>query len=54
MSKEDKRFRTDMSRQLQKNEFYEMPNLEKREKDRKFGQFVKKSLKDLKKLNHKF
>lgn len=36
------------------NEFYEMTNLEKREKDRKFGQFVKKSLKDLKKINRKF
>jgi len=29
-------------------EFYKMTNLEKREKDRKFGQFIKKALKDLK------
>lgn len=31
------------------NEFYEMTNFEKREKDRKFGQFVKKAKEQLKK-----
>jgi ribosome biogenesis GTPase len=36
------------------NEFYEMTDLEKREKDRKFGKFMKKSFKHLKKFNHKF
>ena len=32
------------------NEFYKMTDLEKREKDRKFGQFVKKALDELKKI----
>ena len=32
------------------NEFYEMTNFEKREKDRKFGQFVKKAKEQLKKV----
>lgn len=32
------------------NEFYEMTDLEKRQKDRKFGQFVKKTLDELKEI----
>lgn len=34
-------------------EFYEMDKLERREKDRQFGKFIKKAKKELKDIGHK-